>query len=258
MAGFMEGKRALIVGVANRNSIAWGIAERLLHHGLTEIAFSYQSRFEKNIRELIAGMPNAVLVEADVTVPETLDSAFAELDRRWGGIDAVVHCVAAARTSELEGAFVDTSRDGFLFAQEVSSYSLVELARRAAPLMEKRGGGSVLCLTYLGGERVVPNYNVMGVAKASLEMAMRYLANDLGPKNIRVNALSAGPMRTISSRGIAQLSDMFRAVEERSPMRRNVTLEEVGDAGVFLLSDLSRAVTGEVLYVDNGYHIMGF
>jgi enoyl-[acyl-carrier protein] reductase I len=169
----------------------------------------------------------------------------------------MVHCIAAAKREELRGSFSQTSRDGFLFAHEISAYSLLDLARRAVPLMERNGGGSILCLSYLGGQRVVPNYNVMGVAKASLEMAMRYLAAELGPKSIRVNALSPAPIRTISARVISGVSEMFQRMEERSPMRRNVTRGEVGDAALFFLSDLSRAVTGSVLFVDNGYHIMG-
>jgi len=253
----VEGKNALIVGLADHNSIAWGITRSLLREGIANLAFSYQARFEKNVRELTKDIPNAFLLEADITLPETLDSAFAKLDEAWGGLDLMVHSIAAAKREELSGEFLNTSREGFLFAQEISAYSLVELSRRAVPLMEKRGGGSILCLTYLGGQRVVANYNVMGVAKASLEMAMRYLASDLGPRNIRVNALSPAPLRTISARGVSGLSDMFKTMEERAPMRRNVTKEEVGDAALFFLSDLSRAVTGSVLFVDNGFHILG-
>ena len=253
----LEGKNALVVGLADHNSIAWGITQSLLREGIQQIAFSYQARFERNVRTLTEGVPNALLIEADVTAPETLDAAFGTLGERWGGLDILVHSVAAAKREELAGKFLDTSRDGYLFAQEISAYSLVELARRAAPLMEKRGGGSIVCLTYLGGQRVVQNYNVMGVAKASLEMAVRYLANDVGPRNIRVNAISSGPLRTISSRGVAGLSGIFDLVEQRAPMRRNVTKEEVGDVALFLVSDLSRAVTGQVLFVDNGFSILG-
>jgi enoyl-[acyl-carrier protein] reductase I len=252
-----RGKRILVTGLADHNSIAWGITESLAREGAEGLAFLYQQRFENNVRKLASGIPGALLVETDITVPESLDVAFSRIATEWGRLDGLVHCIAAARREELAGDFVRTSRDGFLFAQEVSAYSLVELSRRAVPLMEKAGGGSILCLSYLGGQRVVPNYNVMGVAKASLEMAMRYLAADLGRSSIRVNALSSAPVRTISARGIDGISDVFRLMEERSPLRRNVTKEEVGDAALFLLSDLSRAVTGTVLFVDNGFHILG-
>lgn len=253
----VKGKNALIVGLADHNSIAWGITQSLLREGVGNIGFSYQARFQQNVQNLTQDIPNPLLIEADVTVPETLDAAFRKLDEAWGGLDILVHSIAAARRTDLTGEFVATSRDGFLFAHEISAYSLVELASRAAPLMAKRGGGSMLCMTYLGGQRVVRNYNVMGVAKASLEMCVRYLANDLGPHNIRVNAISAGPIRTISARGVAGLSSIFDTMEERAPLRRNVTKEDVGDAAAFLLSDLSRAVTGQILFVDNGFSILG-
>ena len=253
----VRGKRFLITGVADQNSIAWGITESLMREGAEGLAFLYQPRFERNVRELTAGIEGALLLEADIAAPGSLDAAFQTLENHWQDLHGMVHCIAAAKREELGGSFAQTSRDGFLFAHEISAYSLLDLARRAVPLMERAGGGSILCLSYLGGQRVVPNYNVMGVAKASLEMAMRYLAAELGPKSIRVNALSPAPIRTISARVISGVSEMFQKMEERSPMRKNVTKGEVGDAALFFLSDLSRAVTGSVLFVDNGYHIMG-
>ncbi len=253
----LEGKSALIVGLANQNSIAWGITQALLREGVEKIAFSYQERFEKGVRDLVGDIPGALLVSADITDDRSLDAAFATLDAEWGGLDILVHSIAAAKPADLGAGFADTSRNGFLFAHEISAYSLVELGRRAAPLMEKRGGGSIICLSYLGGQRVVENYNVMGVAKASLEMSVRYLAADLGPKSIRVNALSPSPLNTLSARGVAGLRGMFETMEERSPLRRNVTKEEVGDTAAFFASDLSRAVTGQILFVDNGYSIIG-
>ncbi len=253
----VQGKTAFVAGLANKNSIAWGVTQSLLREGVEKIAFSYQARFEKNVRKLVEDIPNALMVEADVTDAASLDNAFAAIEREFGGLDILVHSIAAAKPDDLGVDFVETSRDGFLFAQDISAYSLVELSRRAAPLMEKNGGGSIVCMTYLGGERVTEGYNVMGVAKASLEMSMRYLANDLGPKNIRVNALSPGPLNTISARGVSGLRDLFTLMEKRAPLRRNVSIEEVGDVAVFLLSDLSRAVTGQVVFVDNGFSILG-
>lgn len=253
----LQGKTALVAGLANRNSIAWGITQSLIQHGVERIAFSYQPRFEANVRTLVENIPGALLVPADVSDDASLDGAFAEIDREFGGLDIMVHSIAAAKPADLDKSLANTSRDGFLFAQEISAYSLIELSRRAAPLMEKNGGGSIICLTYLGGQRVVENYNVMGVAKASLEMTMRYLAADLGPRGIRVNALSPAPINTISARAVTGIRGMFTTMEERSPLRRNVTLDDVGNTVVFFLSDLSRAVTGQVLFVDNGYSILG-
>lgn len=253
----VQGKTAFVAGLANKNSIAWGITQSLVREGIEKIAFSYQPRFEKNVQKLVEDIPGALLIEADVTDAASLDNAFATIEREFGGLDILVHSIAAAKPDDLGVDFVETSRDGFLLAQDISSYSLVELSRRAAPLMEKNGGGSIICMTYLGGERVTEGYNVMGVAKASLEMSMRYLANDLGPKNIRVNALSPGPLNTISARGVSGLRDLFTLMEKRAPLRRNVSIEEVGDVAAFLLSDLSRAVTGQVIFVDNGFSILG-
>jgi enoyl-[acyl-carrier protein] reductase I len=253
----VKGKTALIVGLANHNSIAWGITQSLLREGIERIAFSYQPRFEKSVLSLLDDVPNPLLVPADVTDDDSLDAAFETIDKEFGGLDVLVHSVAAARPEDLGGKFVDVSRDGFSFAQQISAHSLIELSRRAAPLMEKRGGGSIVCLSYLGGQRVVESYHVMGVAKASLEMSVRYLAADLGPQNIRVNALSPAPLNTLSARGVTGLRDMFNIMEERAPLRRNITIEEVGDSAVFFMSDLSRAVTGQVLFVDNGYSVLG-
>jgi len=252
-----EGKQALIVGVADHNSMAWGIAQSLIREGISKLAFSYQPRLERNVRKLTAEVTDALLLEADVTSSAQLDLMFGELEREWGGLDYLVHSVAAAKREELKGDYVDTTRDGYVFAQEVSAFSLVELARRAAPLMETRGGGSILTLSYLGAERVIPNYNVMGVAKAALEASVRYLAADLGPRNIRVNALSPGPRRTIAARGVSGIGRMMNQVERHAPLGGKLENDEVGDAALFYLSDLSRAVTGSVLHVDKGYSIMG-
>ena len=253
----LEGKTALIVGLADHNSMAWGITQSLREHGVEKFAFSYQPRLEKNVRKLTKDIPDAILVEADVTSPIQLDELFTKLDDEWGGLDILVHSVAAAKRDELQGAYMDTTRDGYMMAQEVSAFSLVQVAKRAAPLMEKRGGGSILTLSYLGAERVVQNYNVMGVAKAALEASVRYLANDLGPINVRVNALSPGPRRTIAARGVSGLNKMLNQIERSAPLPGGLTNEEVGDAAVFFLSDLSRAITGSVLHVDKGFHMMG-
>jgi enoyl-[acyl-carrier protein] reductase I len=252
-----KGKNALIVGVADHNSMAWGIAQSLLNHGIENLAFSYQHRLEKNVRSLTASIPNALLMEADVTSPSQLDALFLEIEKQWGGLDYLVHSVAAAKRDELNGPYYETSHDGYVLAQEISAFSLVELTRRAVPLMEKRGGGSILTMSYLGSERVVTNYGVMGVAKAALEASVRYLANDIGEKKIRVNALSPGPRRTISARSIPGMSGMLQQFERHSPIKGGLSNEAVGDAAIFFLSDLSRAITGEVMHVDNGFHMMG-
>ena len=253
----LEGKTALIAGLADHNSMAWGITQSLMAHGVKNLAFSYQPRLEKNVRKLTEDIPGALLVEADVTSPIQLDEMFTKVDETFGGLDIVIHSVAAAKRDELKGAYMETSRDGYMMAHEVSAFSLVQLAKRAAPLMEKRGGGSILTLSYLGSQRVVPNYNVMGVAKAALEASVRYLAADLGEFGIRVNALSPGPRRTIAARGVSGLSRMLNQVERQAPLHGALTNEEVGDAAVFFASDLSRAITGSVLFVDKGFHIVG-
>lgn len=256
MTKLMEGKRVLIMGVANKRSIAWAIAQSLHRHG-AELAFSYQGeRLERRVRELVdAEMPGSPLVECDVTQDEQVRSAFDKIGEVWGRLDGLVHCIAFAKAEDLEVPFVETSRDGYALAQDVSSYSLVACARAAKPLMTE--GGSILTLTYMGSERVIPNYNVMGVAKAALEASVRYLAHDLGPAGIRVNAISAGPIRTLAAKGVKDFNSMLHIVEERSPLRKTTDPAEVADTALFLASPLSRGITGEVIHVDGGYNIMG-
>ena len=261
--GLLAGKTGLIFGVAHKTSIAWAIAQALSKAGM-KLAFTYQGeRLEKNVRELVDTLPEeqraeALILPCDVTKDEEIDAVYASVAREYGQLDTLVHCVAFAQKEDLAGSFVDTSRNGYQIAQDISSYSLTALTRGAVPLMEKSGGGSVITLTYLGGERVVQNYNVMGVAKAALEMSVRYLAADLGSKNIRVNAISAGPIKTLAARGISGFSSILDKMEELTPMRRNVEAAEVGDTALYLASSLSRGVTGEVIHVDAGFHIMGF
>jgi enoyl-[acyl-carrier protein] reductase I len=251
------GKHGLIVGVANKRSIAWAIAQSTASRG-ARLALTYQGRFEENVQELSAGLDSPPLVlPCDVTADAEIEAVFARIDQEFGGLDFLVHAAAFARKEELSEPFVNTSREGFRLALDISAYSLIALARHAAPLMEKRGGGSIVTLSYLGSERVFPNYNVMGVAKAALEANVRYLAADLGPKNIRVNAVSAGPIKTISAMGIAGFSSILNVYRDRAPLRRTVDANEVGEAAAFLLSDAGRAVTGEVLIVDGGFHATG-
>jgi len=251
------GKLGLIVGIANKRSIAWAIAQATAQRG-ARLALTYQGRFEENVNELSAGLPSPPLILAcDVSSDEEIDAVFAKLDQDFGGLDFVVHAAAFARKEELSEPFSRTTREGFRLAMDISAYSLIALARGAAPLMEKRGGGSIVTLSYLGSKRVFPNYNVMGVAKAALEANVRYLAADLGPKNIRVNAVSAGPIKTISAMGIGGFSSILGVYRDRSPLRRNVDTNEVGEAAAFLLSDAARGITGEVLMVDAGFHITG-
>jgi enoyl-[acyl-carrier protein] reductase I len=241
------------LGVANRRSIAWAIANRLAQGG-AELAFTYQGeRIERNVRELAGSVGSPLVTECDVRSDEDLERVFGEV----GELDLLVHSVAYAAAEDLEGRFTDTPRDRFWMALEVSAYSLVACARLAEPLMEARGGGSILTMTYLGGERAVPHYNVMGVAKAALDSSVQYLAWDLGQKNIRVNAVSAGPVRTLAARSIAGFPTMEAIVEERSPLRRHIEADDVGAAAAYLLSDDARNVTGTTLYVDSGYHAMG-
>jgi enoyl-[acyl-carrier protein] reductase I len=257
MSGLLAGKTGLIMGVANKRSIAWGIAQALSEHG-ARLAFSYQGdRIEKNVRELAATLPESLVLPCDVSDDGQLDALFKGVDETFGGLDLLVHSIAFAPTDALTGMYADTSREAFRVALEVSAYSFTAAMQRAAPLMERRGGGSALTLTYLGGERVMPNYNVMGVAKAALDMSARYLASDLGPKNIRVNVISAGPISTLSSRAIHGVLEMMHRVRESAPLRRGTELEDVAGAAVFLCSDLARGVTGEVIHVDSGYHAMG-
>jgi enoyl-[acyl-carrier protein] reductase I len=248
-----EGQRALIFGVANERSIAWGIARVLHEHG-ARLAFTFAGEaLEKRVRPLAAQVGADLVLPCDVTSNDQLDQTFAAVENEWGGLDILVHSIAFAEKSDLEGRFMHTSRDGFLKAQEISAYSLVELARRSFPLMS--GGGSIVTLSYYGAEKAVPNYNVMGVAKASLEACVRYLAADLGADNIRVNAISAGPVRTLAASGVRNFKQMMAVAEERSPLKRNITQEEVGNAALYLLSPLGTGVTGEVLHVDAGFHV---
>lgn len=258
MSKLLEGKKGLILGVANKRSIAWAIAQSAAREG-AELAFTYQGeRLAENVRELAGTVNSALVLPCDVTREDEVDALFGKIDAAWGGLDFLVHCIAYAKAEDLEGSYIKTRKDGFDTALGVSAYSLTLLAQKAAPLMEKRGGGSLVTMTYLGGERVAPGYNVMGVAKAALEASVRYLANDLGPKNIRVNAISAGPISTLAARGISGFTELLKAAREKAPLRRNTDPEEVGDTALFLLSHLSRGITGEVIYVDCGYNILAF
>ena len=252
----LEGKYGLVLGVANKRSIAWACAQSLAREGM-RLAFTYMGeRMEKTVRQLAEDVPGSIVLPCDVTQPETIDALFEELRREFGALDAVVHAVAFAKREELMGDFFNTSKEGYMLAHEVSAYSLTAVARRALPLMEGRDG-SIVTLSYIGSERVVPNYNVMGIAKAALEASVRYLANDLGPRGLRVNAISAGPIRTLSASGVQGFSEILDVIAKRSPMRRNITAEEVGDTCLFLCSPLSRGITGTIVYVDAGFHIMG-
>lgn len=251
------GKHGLIVGVANKRSIAWAIAQATASRG-ARVALTYQGRFEEHVNDLSAELGNNPLVlPCDVTSDEDIAAVVARVDQEFGGLDFLVHGAAFARKEELSLPFSETSRDGFRVALDISAYSLIALSRGVLPLMEKRGGGSIVTLSYLGSDRVFPNYNVMGVAKAALESSVRYLAADLGPRNIRVNAVSAGPIKTLSAMGISGFSSILNVYRERAPMRRTVETSEVGEAAAFLLSDAGRGITGEVLIVDGGYHAMG-
>ncbi len=253
-----QGKRGLVLGVANKRSIAWGIARRLAEGG-AELAFTYQGeRIESSVRELAESVSSPLVTECDVRSDEDVARVFGEVGGAFdGSLDLLVHSVAYAAAEDLEGRFTDTPRDRFWLALDVSAYSLVACARAAEPLMEACGGGSILTMTYLGGERAVPHYNVMGVAKAALDASVRYLAWDLGRKNIRVNAISAGPVRTLAARSIAGFPTMEAIVEERAPLHRHIDSDDVGAAAAFLLSDEARNVTATTFYVDSGYHAMG-
>jgi len=255
--GFLAGKRALIVGVATDRSIAWGIAQAMHREG-AELAFTYlNERMKERVVPLAQSLSSALNVPLDVTRDEEIEAAFAAVQRTWGGLDILVHAVALAPREALTGGFVaNTSREAFRLAHDVSSYSLTALARAARPLMQGRPG-ALLTLSYLGAERSIPNYNVMGLAKASLEANVRFLAADLGPEGIRVNAISAGPVKTLAAAGIAGFRRMLARVAEVAPLRRNVSLEDVGNAGAFLCSDLAAGITGEILYVDAGFHTVG-
>jgi enoyl-[acyl-carrier protein] reductase I len=253
-----EGKTGLITGVANRRSIAWAIARRLAEEG-ARLAFTFQGeRLEKNVRELASSVESPLITSCDVRSDEDVGRVFTEVGDAFDGrLDLLVHSVAFAAAEDLEGRFTDTPRDRFWMALDVSTYSLVACARAAEPLLEASGRGSILTMTYLGGERVVPNYNVMGVAKAALDSSVKYLAWDLGAKNIRVNAISAGPVRTLAARSIAGFPTMEAIVDERAPLHRPIAAEDVGAAAGYLLSDDAANVTGTTLYVDSGYHAMG-
>lgn len=252
----MERKRILVCGVANDHSIAWSIAQRLHDEG-AELAFTYPNEsIEKRVRPLAESLGCSRIYPCDVTRDDDIDALFARLRDSWDACDGLVHSIAFAQRDELKGRFVDTSRQGFQLALDISAYSLVAMARRAEPLIAARRG-AILSLTYFGAEKVLPNYNVMGVAKAALEASVRYLAADLGPSGVRVNALSAGPMRTLSSAGISGFKTMLHHHAERSPLRRNTTGDDVAGTALYLLSDLSAGVTGEVVHVDGGYNILG-
>ncbi|MBI1243496.1 MAG: enoyl-ACP reductase FabI [Alphaproteobacteria bacterium] len=253
--GLMAGKRGLVMGVANDRSIAWGIAKAVAAQG-AELAFTFQGEaLEKRVRPLAEQVGAKKVIAADVTNPASLDMAFAELARDWGKLDFVVHAIAYSDKEQLKGKYVDTTRDNFLNSMDISCFSFTDVCRRAVPLM--KDGGSLVTLTYIGAERVMPHYNVMGVAKAALEASVRYLAADLGPQNIRVNAISAGPIKTLAASGIGDFRYILKWNELNSPMHRNVTIDEVGNSGLYLLSDLGAGVTGETIHVDNGYHVVG-
>lgn len=255
MSGLMAGKRGLIMGLANDKSLAWGIARQLAEHG-AELAFSYQGEaLKKRVGPLAEQVGSDFLIECDVSDMDALDTAFDTLKSRWDTIDFVVHAIGFSDKSELRGKYVDTSLDNFLMTMNISAYSLVAVARRARAMMPE--GGSILTLTYYGAEKVIPHYNVMGVAKAALESSVKYLANDLGPENIRVNAISAGPVKTLAASGIGDFRYILKWNELNSPLRRNITIDDVGGSGLYLLSDLSSGVTGETHHVDGGYHVLG-
>ena len=256
MSHSMEGRTAVVFGVANKRSIAWAIAQALQQAG-AKLAITYQNeRLEQEAKDMIQALPSAEAFRCDVSRDEEIGQLFGQLNSKYGTLHALVHSVAYAPAEELKGEFVNTTREGFRIAHDVSVYSLIALARAAAPLMPE--GGSIITLTYYGAEKVVPHYNVMGVAKAALEATVRYLANDLGKQNIRVNAISAGPIKTLAARGISGLGDMLKSHAERAPLKRNVDVKEVGTTAVFLASDAGSGITGETIYVDCGYNIMGF
>ncbi|MDE0814528.1 MAG: enoyl-ACP reductase FabI [Alphaproteobacteria bacterium] len=251
----MAGKRGLVMGVANVRSIAWGIAETVAKHG-AEVAFTFQGEaLEKRVRPLAESIGSTHVMPCDVTDDASIDAVFAELKESWGSIDFVVHAIAFSDKDELKGKYIETSRDNFVKTLDISCYSLTAVAQRAAPLMTE--GGSIVTLTYYGAERVMPHYNVMGVAKAALEASVRYLAVDLGGQGIRVNAISAGPIKTLAASGIGDFRYILKWNELNSPLRRNVGIDEVGGSGLYLLSDLGSGVTGEVHHVDCGYHVVG-
>lgn len=252
----LKGRNIVVMGVANKRSIAWGIA-RSLHNAGARLIFTYAGeRLEKSVRDLAETLEgnDSLVLPCDITSDEEIKTCFETIKEQVGVIHGIAHCIAFANKEELQGEYLNTTRDGFLLSQNISSYSLTAVAKEARGLLTE--GGSIVTLTYLGGERVLPNYNVMGVAKASLEASVRYLASDLGKDGIRVNSISAGPIRTLSAKGISDFNSILKDIEERSPLRRTTTPEEVGDTALFLFSDLSRGMTGENLHVDSGYHIL--
>ncbi|HEX8087963.1 MAG TPA: enoyl-ACP reductase [Blastocatellia bacterium] len=252
----LEGKTGIVFGVANKRSLAWAIARRAAEQG-ARVALTYQGeRLEENARELAASLKDALVLPCDVTRDEDIEAVFARVKEEFGGLDFVVHGVAYALREELEGDYINTSREGYRISQDISVYSLTAIAKAAMPLMEGREA-SIITLTYLGGERVIPGYNVMGIAKAALDMSVRYLASNLGPRGIRVNGISAGPVKTLASAGIGGFSKILEHMRSHAPLRRNIDQTEVADAALFLLSNMSRGVTGEILHVDSGYNIMG-
>ncbi|MCP3026662.1 enoyl-ACP reductase FabI [Halobacillus sp. A5] len=254
----LEGRTYVVMGVANKRSIAWGIAQSLNKAG-ARLIFTYAAeRFEKSVRDLAATLegPESLFYECDVTNDEAIIQTFENIQKDVGVVHGLAHCIAFANRDELKGEYLNTSRDGFLTAHNISSYSLTAVARAVQPIMSE--GGGIVTLTYLGGEKVVENYNVMGVAKASLDASVRYLANDLGKHAIRVNAISAGPLRTLSAKGVGDFNKIHQVIEERAPLRRPITQEEVGDTAYFLMSDLSRGVTGEIIHVDSGFSTVAY
>ena len=256
MTGLMQGKRGLIMGLANDKSLAWGIARMLAEHG-AELAFSYQGEaLAKRVKPLAEQLGSDITIECDVSDMASIDAMFDALKARWDSLDFVVHAIGFSDKNELRGKYVDTSLDNFLMTMNISAYSLVAVTKRAAEMMPETGG-SILTLTYYGAEKVMPHYNVMGVAKAALETSVRYLANDLGPQGIRVNAISAGPVKTLAASGIGDFRYILKWNELNSPLRRNITIDDVGGSGLYFLSDLSAGVTGEVHHVDAGYHTVG-
>lgn len=257
MSGLLEGKNIVVMGVANERSIAWGITKSLHRQGANLIFTNRQERSRKKLVKLLEdhNIPAKLIVSLDVSSDESIEDAFKEINEHAGVIHGLVHSVAFANREELKGEYANTSRDGFLLAHEISAYSLVAVTKAAKELMTE--GGSIVTQTYLGSERVIPNYNIMGVAKASLEASVRYLAEDVGKYNIRVNAISAGPIRTLSAKGVSGFNEKANIIVEKAPLRRNIDQDQVGDATMFFLSELSRGITGEVLHVDSGYHIVG-
>ncbi len=255
MSAIMKGKRGLIMGVANERSIAWGIAQACSLHG-AELGFTFQGdSLEKRVRPLAASLNSNLVLPCDVTDISSVDKTFEEIEKAWGGLDFVVHAIAYSDKNELRGKYVDTSYENFAQTMNISCYSFTAVCKRAYPLM--KNGGSLLTLSYLGAERVMPHYNVMGVAKAALEASVMYLAADLGELNVRVNAISAGPLKTLAASGIGDFRYIFKWNEYNAPLKRNTTLEDVGGGAVYLLSDLGKGTTGEVLHVDSGYHVVG-